>query len=346
MLLPPGFYDVLAPEAARLAEASEALLKSFASFGYARIAAPLMEFEETLLAGAGTALGRATFRVMDTVSQRMLGIRTDHTLQIGRIAASRLHDAPRPLRLSYAGPVVRLQPGESAEARQFTQVGLELIGSLAPESDAEAITLALYGLRQLGITDITVDLLLPTLIPALCDAEGMDAHTRATLHHALDRKDDAGVKTLKEKTGSKAAAQALELLRSSHNAREALALLERMDLPEKALADRARLARVVALLQADNPPPLTVDLVEYRGFEYQTGLSFTIFSRRTRAELARGGRYRTATQEPATGFTVYAEALLPELTPPPGVKVREVPFGLSLAEKEKLIATGFILKQV
>mgnify|MGYP003393728853 FL=1 len=138
-LLPAGFYDILSPDADSEANATQALIAGFAEHGYGRIAPPMMEFEETLLSGPGAALNRTTFRVMDPGSQRMLACRSDHTLQIGRVAATRLSQAPRPLRLSYAGPIVRLTGHEQNHARQLTQVGVELIGSLDAESDAEVI---------------------------------------------------------------------------------------------------------------------------------------------------------------------------------------------------------------
>lgn len=341
MLLPSGFTDILAPQAGSAATATQTLLGAFADYSYERVAPPLMEFEETLLNGAGTAQAHSTFRVMDPISQRMLGLRTDHTLQVGRIASSRLADAPRPLRLSYAGSALRVQAAENSIMRQVEQVGVELIGSLAPEADAETIQLALYGLQKLGLDDVTVDLLLPTLIPALCEAENMDGATQRRLHHALDRKDEAGVIALMQDNKSKAAEHALQLLRASGAAEKALSVLNAMDLPDKAQADRNRLNKVLALYQ---PPRFTVDLVEYRGFEYQTGLSFALFSNRTRAEMARGGRYRTGHNEPATGFTFYMENLDALITPPAARPVKDISFAMSAAEKNQLIAQGFAVK--
>src|SRR5262249_51782233 len=115
-LLPSGFYDVLPPEAEAMNAAVSSLLTSFDAAGYRRVAPPLMEFEEPLQAGPGSGLTAGSFRVMDSLSKRMLSIRRDHTLQVGRIAATRLSDQTRPLRLSYAGPVVRLAPSGQDKA--------------------------------------------------------------------------------------------------------------------------------------------------------------------------------------------------------------------------------------
>jgi ATP phosphoribosyltransferase regulatory subunit len=343
-LLPSGFYDVLAPDAARLNAAVAALLKSFAAYGYAQVAPPLLEFEETLLAGPGSALARGTFRVMDGLSKRMLGIRGDHTLQVARIAATRLSAASRPLRLSYAGPVVRLQGEEQEPARQLCQVGAELIGTIAPEADAEVLLLALSSLNDLGLKDIGVDILLPTLIPSICAGEKIAPKDLEALQHALTHKDETAVKKLAQ-AGVKAANLALELMRASGPAKQALVALEKMPLAGDAAADRARLKAFLGCLPAALANEITVDLVEYRGFEYQTGLSFSLFSKKARAEVGRGGRYRTSAGEAATGFTFYAEALVQVLPPAENQPRLMVPFGLSREDAQKLISQGYALVQ-
>jgi ATP phosphoribosyltransferase regulatory subunit len=340
-LLPSGFYDVLAPDAAHHAAMSERLITCFAQNGYARIAPPIMEFEETLLGGPGASLNRATFRVMDGLSQRMLGLRTDHTLQIGRIAATRLQNQPRPLRLSYAGIVASTVNSDRDPARQKTQTGFELLGSLSAEADAEAIQLSVNSLKALGVTAICVDLLLPTFIPALAEANGLDAELRKKLHHALDRKDEAGVRALG--TGA-VFTDIIDLLRASGKADTALKMLREKKLPEKAAVDRDRLEKVVALLRAQNlDAEITIDLVEYRGFEYQTGLSFTLFSKIVPVELGRGGRYRTQSDEPATGFTFYMDALQKVVPHAPASKRILIPFALDAQKSEKLVADGYVL---
>jgi ATP phosphoribosyltransferase regulatory subunit len=339
-MLPSGFYDSLTPDAAREAHALETLLGHFAAWGYARVAPPLMEFEETLLSGPGSVLNRTTFRVMDAVSHRMLGLRTDHTLQIGRLAATRLANAPRPLRLSYAGPVLRAVASERDPARQKMQIGFELIGSLTPEADAEAIRLGITSLAALGVTDISIDLLLPTLVPSILEAAKVDDETRTAIQHALDRKDAADLE--KATKGLSVAADLALLLRSSGDADTAMKALKGLSLPEKAVADRARLEATLALL-GDMKKMVTIDLVEGRHFEYQTGLSFSFFSRKGQVELGRGGRYRTSQDEPATGLTFYSEAFMQVL---PAAKTKPhmlIPFTLAAADAAKLQADGYVL---
>jgi ATP phosphoribosyltransferase regulatory subunit len=337
-LLPPGFYDVLPPASNRQAEAVAALMAHFQNHGYARVDTPLMEFEESLLSGPGAALTSSTFRAMDPASHRMLGFLTDHTLQIGRIAESRMGDLPRPLRLSYSGRVVSASSGGTHAARQKTQVGVELIGSMEAQADAEAILLGASALAALGITEVSVDLLLPTLVPALAEEAGLNAEQKRKLHDALDRKDEAAVQA----AGSgKIYETALALLRAGGAADKALKVLESLPLPEKAKADRDRLKKVLALL-GNIPAKLSIDLVETRCFEYQTGLSFSFFSGKSDGVLGRGGRYRTQANEPSTGFTFYAETLvllLPESKERPRILV---PFDCAATELNKLHGEGYI----
>src|SRR5262245_20731879 len=108
-LLPNGLNDTLMPHAAVEAEMERRVLEAFARFGYERVKPPLAEFEDSLMDGPGGAVAAQMFRLMDPVTQRMMGLRPDITPQIARIATTRLTNAPRPLRLSYAGPVLQVR---------------------------------------------------------------------------------------------------------------------------------------------------------------------------------------------------------------------------------------------
>ena len=112
-LLPQGLRDLLPPDAAWEAEVVARLMAVLASHGYERVKPPLAEFEDNLLSGAGAAMAQETFRLMDPISQRMIGLRADMTPQVARIATTRLSNAPRPLRLCYAGQVLRVRGSET-----------------------------------------------------------------------------------------------------------------------------------------------------------------------------------------------------------------------------------------
>src|SRR5579872_5382247 len=189
-LLPAGLADLLPPDAAREDRAIEIALKRLAAFGYERVKPPLVEFEESLLGGTGTGLASQTFRLMDPVSQRMMGVRPDMTVQVARIAVTRLKHEPRPLRLSYGGNVIRVRGNALKPERQFAQVGCELLGVDTAEADAEAVLLAVEALRAIGVGELSVDLNLPTLVAAVIAGLKLEAATVQKLRLALERKDE------------------------------------------------------------------------------------------------------------------------------------------------------------
>ncbi len=306
-LLPAGLHDTLPPEAGFEAQAIAALMQVFESYGYERVNPPLVEFEESLIDGPGQALTAQMFRLMDPVSQRMMGVRSDITPQVARIAVSRLAQAPRPLRLSYGGQVLRVRGSQLRPERQFAQVGAELIGSDALAADAEVIQLAGDCLGRLGVAELSVDLGLPLLVPEVCAGLGLDAAATGRARLALDRKDAAALNEL-----DPGPAQALgALLEAAGPAASCLKALAALELPASAAAMCEDLARVVGSVGAALPElRLTIDPVEFRGLEYHTGISFSLFARDLRGELGRGGRYLLSNGEAATGFTIFMDTLL------------------------------------
>src|SRR5262249_55900538 len=195
-LLPTGMHDLLPAEGEIEAGVMAPLIATLTAHGYQRVKPPLVEFEETLFSGAGAAMATSTFRMMDPVSHRMIGVRADMTPQIARIAATRLGGAPRPLRLSYAGQVLRVKGSEIRPERQVGQVGAELSGAAGAAADVEAITVASAALGALGLSHLTVDITLPTLVPAIIEAYEMGEENEAELRAALDHKDVAAVTAL------------------------------------------------------------------------------------------------------------------------------------------------------
>lgn len=343
-LLPAGLHDVLPPDAAHEAAAVERLMAEFAGHGYERVKPPLVEFEESLLAASGAAMTQQTFRLMDPLSQKTMAVRADITPQVARIATSRLTKAPRPLRLCYAGQVLRVKGTQLRPERQFAQAGVELIGALEPEADAEVVLLAARGLEVVGVRRPTVDLCVPTMVPLICRALGVSEEDTARLRAALDRKDIAAVAAV----GGPAAPLLETLITASGPAERAMRALEALELPEAAEKDRRRLRAVVALLRAAQPDlTVTIDLVEYRGFEYHSGLSFTLFARGVRGELGAGGRYRTGTTgadeagEPATGFTLFMDTVLRAVPVPPPARRLFLPHGTPSATAARLRADGW-----
>ena len=339
-LLPDGLRDVLPPDAAHEQAVAARLVGAFAARGYQRVDPPLVEFEDSLLDGAGQAMATTTFRLMDPVSQRMMGVRADMTSQVARIAATRLANSARPLRLAYAGNVLRVRGSQLRPERQFIQAGVEIVGAEEADADAEIILLAAATLGEAGVAKLSVDINLPTLVPALCRALALDEEAQISLRAALDSKDAAAVAAV----GGQAAEWLGALLRATGPVEDALAALKSLDLPAVAAAECERLAEVVALIREAAPDLiLTVDPVEHRGFEYQTGLSFTVFARGVRGEMGRGGRYHVAQNgEPATGFSLFLDSVLRALPQPDDGERLYLPHGTAATRGVALRAEGWI----
>jgi ATP phosphoribosyltransferase regulatory subunit len=334
-LLPAGLRDLLPPDAATEAASVEARMATFAAHGYERVKPPLLEFEDGLLAGTGAATAEQTFRLMDPESHRMMGLRADMTPQVARIATTRLAGAPRPLRLCYAGQCLRVRATQLAPDRQLAQAGIELIGADSPAADAEMVLVGAAALAELGLTRLSFDLTLPPLVPTLMEEAGIAPEHRAPLARALDRKDAAAVSA----RGGVLARPLTDLLLAAGAADRALAALAAARLPPAAAALADRLAATVAAIRVRAPGlKLTIDPIEFRGFRYHTGVCLTVYAPGRHEELGSGGRYLCGDAEPATGLTLYPDAILraaPARPPRPRVFV---PAG---ADGARLRAEGY-----
>jgi len=327
-LLPSGFVDLLPPDAAKEAQAITMLMARFEAFGYNRVKPPFLEFEESLLGpGPGSFLAPDTFRLMDPVSHRMVGMRADITAQIARIASSRLVNEPRPLRLTYANDVLRTRSSQLRTERQFCQVGCEIIGDGSVDTDVEICILALIGLKDIGIEDITIDLNIPGFVARLMEGEDTDEDMRAKIEKAMHQRDRDVLEGLSMPVATKIA-QAMD---AAGGAEEALQALEAMNLKGDLVKDIETLRSVYkeinkALHQLDvKGVCLTLDVLDQPGFEYHKGLGFTLFSTYVHGELGRGGCYdvrfgENDETETARGFTLYMDtirkALATKDTPP------------------------------
>jgi len=337
-LLPEGLHDDLPPAAGDESRVVERLIASFEGYGYQRVKPPLVEFEESLLSGPGAGISRHMFRLMDPISQRMMGLRADMTTQVARIAVSRLASAPRPLRLCYAGQVLRVRGTQLRPERQFAQAGVELIGADSTAADAEIALLAAEALQAAGIEGLTLDLTVPTLVPIIAAELGLDPKLAEQVRMGLDAKDGAVIAALPVDVRTRFAA----LSAAAGPAADALTALAGLDLPQAAGQLRGRLRALVETIGAAAPDlPVTVDPGESRGFEYQTGVSFTLFARGVRGELGRGGRYQLDTGESAAGFTVYMDTVMRAVPAAAAPALVYLPLGTPAAAARRLRDAGW-----
>ncbi len=341
-LLPEGFRDQLAPRAEQEASLVRGLVDTFLSHGYDRVSPPVVEYEDSLLVGAGAARGHQMFRVMDPDTQRMMAVRSDMTIQMARLAATRLGDAPRPIRLAYAGSVLRTKGSQIRPARQFIQAGVELVGSSSVEAELEVIAVAVEALGAVGIKGLSLDLTLAPLAGILCESFGLDINVRTRVLEALDAKDVGALGQLADEPR----ALFSSLLSATGTAAAAMETLNNIGFEGGAADLIGRLGELVAML-IDRLPDLmiTIDPCETHGFEYKSGIGFALFARGGKAELGRGGRYRVihpdGSDEDATGFSVYLDSLMDALPCVDAANKLYLPFETSTEEADKLRAEGW-----
>ncbi|NNC53846.1 MAG: ATP phosphoribosyltransferase regulatory subunit [Erythrobacter sp.] len=305
-LLPIGLEDALPARAAAITRAMRQVLDAMDSHGYDRVRPPLVEFEASL---AGRMEGVATRRMVrftDPESLRTLALRSDITVQVGRIAATSLADAPRPLRLAYAGEVTTLKADQLDPARERLQLGAELIGSDSVTAAIEAVTVALDALEAAGVTGLSVDFTLPDLVDTLADkALPLAPEKRDAVRRELDMKDAGGLKA----AGGQ---DYLPLLYATGPFEDAIGKLADID-AGGVLASRIEGLRKITAALGERAR-LTLDPSERHGFEYQSWFGFTLHATGARGALGRGGTYAIkGSEEAATGFSLYIEPLLEAL---------------------------------
>jgi len=338
-LLPEGLSDRLPPQAEASARLVRNVLDTVSSHGYQRAMPPLAEFEQTLVARLQSARAQDLLRVVDPVSQRMLALRPDMTAQIGRIAATRLGQAARPLRLCYAGPVIKLRSNQLRPEREMTQVGAELIGTDSVAAAVEIVTVAIEALEVAGLSGITVDFTLPDLIDTLAAKElPLATDDIPAVRAALDAKDAGALVALGER-----AAAYLPLIEATGPFHAAMDKLEALD-AVGALKSRTEALRAIAK-PIGWDITLTLDPTERHGFEYQTWFGFSLFAEGFVGEVGRGGTYMIAhpdgRQEPAIGFSLYPDPLIDAGLGSKPVKRLFLPVGHDSARAAELRKTGW-----
>ena len=279
-----------------------ALLDTIEAGGYDRVAPPLAEFEDGLVARLQSSRTELA-RFVDPLSQRTLAIRPDITPQIARIVATQLVDVPRPLRLCYAGPVLKLGATQLNPQREAMQVGAELVGEDSVAAACELTRLAVAALHAAGIEAITVDLTMPDLVQTMAGLV-LRPDQIARLDSLLDMKDAGGL----AETGF---AHWLPLIAATGPVKSALDALRAFDHAGLMTSRIAGIEAIAAAL-ADTGVRVTLDPTERHGFEYQSWFGFSLFLAGGTNAVGRGGSYTIAhgngRQEPATGFSVYPDS--------------------------------------
>ena len=311
-LLPEGLRDRLPPEADALGRVRGAVLWTAELNGYARVEPPLAEFETTLLGRLKSSRPTDLLRMVDPISQRTLAFRPDITAQVGRIAVTRLSQRARPLRLCYAGQVLKVRGTMLRPEREMCQAGCEIVGTDGVAAVIETIRVALDALAAAGAAGLSVDLTLPDLVPLLAAGPMPVADVEAVIAE-LDGKDAGALAAL----GAEAY---LPLIEAAGPVDAALARLERIA-DGGLLATRLDCVRAIAEAVAGRAT-LTLDPTERHGFEYQSWIGFSLFVDGVRGEVGRGGSYSIlrpdGSEEPAVGFSLFLDPLVAARAETPG----------------------------
>jgi ATP phosphoribosyltransferase regulatory subunit len=328
-LLPSGLQDTLTPAALHDRFITNGLLDRFALFGYAQVNPPLLEFETSLLANKGESHQYNSFRVMDNISQRMMAIRADITPQIERIALQKLEskDIELPLRLCYAGQVLRVQPANMGGKRQLRQAGLELIGKQEQTKPLEVLMAVTEALQNLGLKQIVVSLSYGGILQDLLQ----DAHDDASIIKAIYHKD---LGALPPHTPNRTAIIAL----LEHDIAKA-----QKHLPALIAAKLNEVNELMANAQqyAENVE-IYADILDVAAFPYHQGVCFTLLDKISRSEVGRGGCYRLNDEYYGCGATLYVDNLLEtELNYPTNPQIKYVATDEIFKQGKELRNQGF-----
>lgn len=332
-LLPSGLMDVLPPLASAEFKLIYHFLKTFTGFGYEPVMPPMAEYADSLLAGAGEATSHHVFRLNDPLAPQMLAIRADMTGQVARIATTTLSNAPRPLRLCYAGYTLRTTAEALKTRRQHMQVGIERFGAIDAKATAEVLVIAAHALSTTQIDALTIDLHYPSVLEALLKNYSADQHN--DIRDAVRLKDHARLHALN-------AQDIAEMMRHAGSADAVIQRLAATQQPEVKKA-AGELQQLVEALRAHKlKATITIDLLDLSGYGYYHGIGYALFWNAPGIEVGRGGCYRAGNGEEAVGFTLYLNELLDHLPTEKAAPIKKIPYGTSPTDAQTLQEQGFV----
>lgn len=311
-VLPDYIADVLPSEARHIEELRRSLLDAASRYGYELVIPPLFEHLESLLTGTGESLGLQTFKLVDQISGRMLGIRADTTQQVARIDAHLLNRQGI-TRLCYCGPVMHTWPDRPHATREPLQFGAEIYGHSGLEADLESIELALACLGVAGVQDANVDLADVRIMRILLSSmQEVVPAVLKDLHAALAAKDASEVRALTRDFPAATTEGLLALLQlyGDHKV---------LDEAEKIFQHVAPVMDVLASLRwlanRIEGAEVTFDLADLRGYAYYSGARFAVYTQAAGDAVVRGGRYDEVgaafgRNRPAAGFSLDLKQLV------------------------------------
>jgi ATP phosphoribosyltransferase regulatory subunit len=305
-LLPENIADVLPSEARKIEEMRRVMLDNFRLYGYELVMPPMLEYLESLLTGAGPDSDLRTFKLVDQLSGRTIGLRADMTTQVARIDAHLLN-RDSVTRLCYAGSVLHTRPSGLHATREPLQIGAEIYGHSGLEADAEIQELALASLVLAGFSAVRMDLSHVGVLRAILENDAKAKKSEAELYALLRAKDVPGLRMISGgfEADTRAALLALPGLYGEKDVlARARVVLPKLPGISKALDELESLVNIAA-----GTASVTVDLADLRGYQYESGAMFAIYVPGLPNAVARGGRYDHVGEafgraRPATGFSM------------------------------------------
>jgi ATP phosphoribosyltransferase regulatory subunit len=335
-VLPDHIADVLPSEARHIEELRRSLLDTARSYGYELVMPPLLEHLESLLTGTGEALDLQTFKLVDQLSGRTLGLRADTTPQVARIDAHLLNRAGV-TRLCYAGPVLHTRPDRPQSTREPLQFGAEIYGHAGREADLEALLLALDCLKVAQVSHLSVDMSDARIVRYLLSEASIQtvlpASQLSQIHAALAEKDASELAVLTKnlpKTARESLIALVQLYGDEKVLGEAKKMLQPANILLESLSNLKWLASQIADKNGDTK--VTFDLAELSGYAYYSGARFAIYAKNAPDSLVRGGRYDEVgavfgRNRPAVGFSLDIKELVSAVAPRPLKAAVRAPWG-------------------
>jgi len=336
-VLPDHIADVLPSEARHIEELRRLYLDTARRFGYELVMPPLLEYLESLLSGSGRALDLQTFKLVDQLSGRTLGLRADTTPQAARIDAHLLNRVGV-TRLCYCGPVLHTRPDRPFATREPLQFGAEIYGHAGIEADLEVIELALTSLDAVALKQVSLDLSDARIVPALLAGASISAETREQLHQALASKDLTGIKELAKGLPAHIQKALIELMQMYGD-------ISVLSQAEKTFAAWPSILQSLLELRhianAFKHVHITFDLADLRGYGYYSGVRFAMYVAGTGDALVRGGRYDEVgavfgRKRPAVGFSLDLKELVIAVPAQPLKAAIRAPWGVEGGLREAL----------
>ena len=336
-VLPDHIADVLPSEARHIEELRRLYLDNARRFGYELVMPPLLEYLESLLSGSGRALDLQTFKLVDQLSGRTLGLRADTTPQAARIDAHLLNRVGV-TRLCYCGPVLHTRPDRPFATREPLQFGAEIYGHAGLEADLEVIELALTSLDAVALKQVSLDLSDARIVPALLAGATISAETREQLHQALASKDLTGIKELAKGLPVHIQNALIELVQMYGD----VSVLSQAEKTFAAWPDILKsILELRHIANAFKHVHTTFDLADLRGYGYYSGVRFAMYVAGTGDALVRGGRYDEVgavfgRKRPAVGFSLDLKELVIAVPAQPLKAAILAPWGVEGGLREAL----------